>query len=243
MRDPGSHDGSDREMKQFSTFKPERGMAATNPLYESAGGSKVMDVGEQSTNPLYESADNMTGKLTTNATCAVVEGIKCKCNLFTHGAPKSSGSSFQSSLRSWRFWSRGKTAKPRGEWDGSGWEWDGSGFSPGFAAKTPREQNRQLHRLVSKVTIRFRSNWNLGMVVFEEGGKPENPEKNPQRTRTNNSQAATLLHTKGVIFISHKNEHEDFTSCSHLENSSTTKPKYYFRILNGQTNIEYSQEC
>ena len=65
MRAPGSHDGSDGKMRQFSTFKPERGMAATNPLYESAGGSKVMDAAEQSTNPLYESADNMTGKLRT----------------------------------------------------------------------------------------------------------------------------------------------------------------------------------
>ena len=25
-----------------------------------------------------------------------------------------------------------------------------------------------------------RSNWNLEMLIFEEGGKPENPEKNPQ---------------------------------------------------------------
>ena len=24
------------------------------------------------------------------------------------------------------------------------------------------------------------SNWNLEMLVFEEGGKPENPEKNPR---------------------------------------------------------------
>ncbi len=32
-----------------------------------------------------------------------------------------------------------------------------------------------------------RSNWNLEMLVFLEGGKPENPEKNPRgRARTNN---------------------------------------------------------
>ena len=32
-----------------------------------------------------------------------------------------------------------------------------------------------------------RSNWNLEMLVFVEGGKPENPEKNPQsKARTNN---------------------------------------------------------
>ena len=32
-----------------------------------------------------------------------------------------------------------------------------------------------------------RSNWNLKVLVFVEGGKPENPEKNPQsKARTNN---------------------------------------------------------
>ena len=28
------------------------------------------------------------------------------------------------------------------------------------------------------VALGFRSNWNLEMLVFEERGKPENPEKN-----------------------------------------------------------------
>ena len=65
MRDPGSPDGSDREMKQFATFKPGRGVAATNPLYRSVGGPKGIDGSEESTNPLYETADNMTGKLPT----------------------------------------------------------------------------------------------------------------------------------------------------------------------------------
>ena len=32
-----------------------------------------------------------------------------------------------------------------------------------------------------------RSNWNLEMMIFVEGGKPENPEKNPRsKARTNN---------------------------------------------------------
>jgi len=31
------------------------------------------------------------------------------------------------------------------------------------------------------------SNWNLEMLVFQEGGKPENPEKNPRsKAKTNN---------------------------------------------------------
>ena len=28
--------------------------------------------------------------------------------------------------------------------------------------------------------VHSRSNWNLEMLVFKEGGKPENQEKNPQ---------------------------------------------------------------
>ena len=39
----------------------------------------------------------------------------------------------------------------------------------------------------SKVSVRSRSNWNLEMLVFVEGGKPENPEKNP-RSRDENQQ-------------------------------------------------------
>ena len=32
-----------------------------------------------------------------------------------------------------------------------------------------------------------RSNWNLEVLIFVEGGKPENPEKNPRsKARTNN---------------------------------------------------------
>ena len=38
-----------------------------------------------------------------------------------------------------------------------------------------------------KVSVRSRSNWNLVMLVFVEGGKPENPEKNP-RSRDENQQ-------------------------------------------------------
>ena len=31
-----------------------------------------------------------------------------------------------------------------------------------------------------KRSTNSRSNWNLEMLVFEEGGKPEYPEKNPR---------------------------------------------------------------
>ena len=40
----------------------------------------------------------------------------------------------------------------------------------------------------SKVSVRFRSNWNLEMLVFVEGGKPENPEKNPRSGDENQQQ-------------------------------------------------------
>jgi hypothetical protein len=32
------------------------------------------------------------------------------------------------------------------------------------------------------------SNWNLEMLIFTEGGKPENPEKNPRSKRENQQQ-------------------------------------------------------
>ena len=40
----------------------------------------------------------------------------------------------------------------------------------------------------SKVSVRSGSNWNLEMLVFVEGGKPENPEKNPRRGDENQQQ-------------------------------------------------------
>ena len=40
----------------------------------------------------------------------------------------------------------------------------------------------------SKVSVRSRLNWNLKMLVFVEGGKPENPEKNPRSKDENRQQ-------------------------------------------------------
>ena len=39
----------------------------------------------------------------------------------------------------------------------------------------------------------LRSNWNLEMLVFAEGGKPEYPEKNP-RSRDENQQQTQLTY-------------------------------------------------
>jgi hypothetical protein len=37
------------------------------------------------------------------------------------------------------------------------------------------------------------SNWNLEMLIFTEGGKPENPEKNP-RSKGENQQQTQLTY-------------------------------------------------
>ena len=50
----------------------------------------------------------------------------------------------------------------------------------------PRKHQKALGTR-SKVSVRSRSNWNLEMLVFVEGGKLENPEKNP-RSRDENQQ-------------------------------------------------------
>ena len=44
-----------------------------------------------------------------------------------------------------------------------------------------------------------RSNWNLEVLVFLEGGKPEIPEKNPQsKARTNNKVNPYETASKGI---------------------------------------------
>ena len=47
--------------------------------------------------------------------------------------------------------------------------------------------------------MRFTSrwNWNLEMLVFMEGGKPENPEKNP-RNKDENQQQTQLTYDTGM---------------------------------------------
>jgi len=42
-----------------------------------------------------------------------------------------------------------------------------------------------------------RWNWNLEMLVFMEGGKPENPEKNP-RSKDNNQQQTQPTYDTGT---------------------------------------------
>ena len=43
-------------------------------------------------------------------------------------------------------------------------------------------------QLINTWPSNSQSNWNLEMLVFEEGGKPENPEKNPQSKGENQQQ-------------------------------------------------------
>ena len=43
-------------------------------------------------------------------------------------------------------------------------------------------------RLIKPWSSNSQSNWNLEMLIFEEGGKPENPEKNPRSKGENKQQ-------------------------------------------------------
>ena len=43
----------------------------------------------------------------------------------------------------------------------------------------PRNTLRALRSLFQHVSVRSGSNWNLAVLVFEERGKPEYPEKKP----------------------------------------------------------------
>ena len=49
-------------------------------------------------------------------------------------------------------------------------------------------------------TVYSRSNWNLEVLVFMEGGKPENPEKNPQ-SKDENQQQTQPTYGTGPEFI------------------------------------------
>jgi len=44
-----------------------------------------------------------------------------------------------------------------------------------------------------------RSNWNLEMLIFVEGGTPENPEKNPQNKDENQQQAQRTYDIRSMI--------------------------------------------
>ena len=44
------------------------------------------------------------------------------------------------------------------------------------------------------LSIDYRSNWKLEVLVFEKGGKPESPEKNPRSKDENQQQS----HSKGT---------------------------------------------
>ena len=63
------------------------------------------------------------------------------------------------------------------------------------------------------VALEFRSNWNLEVLVFVEGGKPENPEKNP-RSRDENQQqtqptydARSGNRTRATLVASERSHH------------------------------------
>ena len=58
------------------------------------------------------------------------------------------------------------------------------------------EVDTQQCQLINPWPSNSRSNWNLEMLVFEEGGKPENPEKNT-RSKGENQQQTQSTHNAG----------------------------------------------
>ena len=63
---------------------------------------------------------------------------------------------------------------------------------------------RKPHQLVFNTGPLCWSNWKLKMLVFAEGGKPENPEKNPRsKAKTNNkiNPHLSLGQEKKIIYI------------------------------------------
>ena len=58
-----------------------------------------------------------------------------------------------------------------------------------------------------------RSNWNLEMLVFEEGGKPENPEKNSRNKEENQQQtqsrydAGSVNRTRDTLVVGERSHH------------------------------------
>jgi len=51
------------------------------------------------------------------------------------------------------------------------------------------------HTTEKPMALEFQSNWNLEMLIFVEGGKPENPEKNPQNKYKNQQQTQPTYDT------------------------------------------------
>ena len=61
--------------------------------------------------------------------------------------------------------------------------------------------NLPSQRLMFKRSTNSRSNWNLEILVFEEGGKPEYPEKN-RRSKDEHLSVARKLVTRCKLFLS-----------------------------------------
>ena len=78
-----------------------------------------------------------------------------------------------------------------------------------FGQRWRYKPQRELHQCKLFLLLVLYSNWNLEMLVFVAGGKPENPEKNPwSRARTRlqwwdeSTSIICGLHEEVIIFIS-----------------------------------------
>jgi len=68
-------------------------------------------------------------------------------------------------------------------------------------------------RLTNPWPSNSRSNWNLEMLIFVEGGKPENPEKNPRSKDENQQQTQPTydtgfrIRTRATLVGGERNHH------------------------------------
>ena len=92
-------------------------------------------------------------------------------------------------------------------------------------------------QLINTWPSNSRSNWNLEMSIFEEGGKPENLEKNPRSKGDNQQQTQSTYdagsgnRTQDTLVVGERFHHCAtpapcrFMACTSLENLSTTNPQ------------------
>ena len=90
-------------------------------------------------------------------------------------------------------------------------------------------------RLINPWPLNSRSNWNLEMLIFEEGGKPENPEKNPRSKGENQQQTQPTYDAESGnriwdTLVKGERSHHCATPARHLNTSLRCPSSKSFRI-------------
>ena len=102
-------------------------------------------------------------------------------------------------------------------------------------------------------TLKSGSNWNLEMLVFEERGKPEYPEKNlsEQRRQATTKPLEAFLsrgkHTKGIeskILVCQSLKINKFSSVGDVRNQNVhSNQNAHFQLTNSHTHFCRFQQC